>query len=264
MQRSIASISLAAAAALFLAGCGGPAPSTTAAPSSSASAATDAAPSSASPDASTTAEPSSASAAPTSSAKAYTNEDLTAIVTGLKDAQGRALTVVPAAQLEQGLVVARELLKNAVITPKACGVLADNNTQVPEGSTYAAGASLAAEAKTATIVTVFAVKDPTVMTAQFDKSNAAVRDCSTYTVELKGQKITSAMKPVEVPLDADKSVSALQTQTLPNGRKQAVLTVTGVKGTLAATVVKTGAAGAVTESAVPELAKLVNAALAAG
>ena len=102
------------------------------------------------------------------------------------------------------------------------------------------------------------------MTTQFDKSDAAVRDCSTYTFELKGQKITSVMKPVEVRVDADKSVGALQTQTLPNGQKQAVLTVTGVKGQLAATVVKTGAAGAVTESAAPELAKLVNAALAAG
>jgi hypothetical protein len=71
------------------------------------------------------------------------------------------------------------------------------------------------------------------------------------------------MKPVEDPVNADKSVGALQTQTLPNGQKQAVLTVTGVKGQ-AGTVVKTGAAGAVTESAAPELGKLVNAALAAG
>lgn len=244
MQRSIAPISLAAAAAIFLAGCGGPAPSSTAEPSSPS------------------VEPTSA--APTSTAKAYTNEDLTAIVTGLKDAQGRALTVVPAAQVDQGLIVARELLKNAVITPKACGVLADNNTQVPEGSTYAAGASLAAEAKTATVVTVFAVKDPAVMTTQFDKSDAAVRDCSTYTFKVKGQKITSTMKPVQVAVDADHSISALQTQTLPNGQKQAVLTVTGVKSTLAATAVKTGAAGTVTASAAQELAKLVNAALAAG
>ncbi|MFF2317983.1 hypothetical protein ACFVTE_17140 [Arthrobacter sp. NPDC058097] len=76
--------------------------------------------------------------------------------------------MVPAAQVDQGLIVARELLKNAVITPKACEVLADP-----------------------------------------------------------------------------------------------VLTVTGVKGTLAATVVKTGAAGTVAASAAPELAKLVNAALAA-
>ncbi|MFC7847275.1 hypothetical protein ACFUTU_02225 [Arthrobacter sp. NPDC057388] len=258
MHRSIAPISLAAAAAIFLAGCGGPSPSSTAEPSGSTSA------SSAAAETSTTAEPSSASPSATSAAKAYTNEELTAIVSGLKDAQGRALTVVPAAQVDQGLIVARELLKNAVITPKACGVLADNNTQVPEGSTYAAGASLAAAAKTATIVTVFAVKDPAVMTDQFDKSEAALRNCASYTFELKGQKVTSAMKPVEVAVDADKSMSALQTQTLPKGQKQAVLTVTGVKGTLAATVVKTGAPGAVTESAAPELAKLVNAALAAG
>lgn len=102
------------------------------------------------------------------------------------------------------------------------------------------------------------------MTSQFDKSEAAIRNCATYTFELKGQKITSAMKPVEAAVDADKSISALQTQTLPTGQKQAVLTVTGVKGTLAATVVKTGAPGAVTASSAPELAKLVNAALAAG
>ncbi|MDP9693885.1 UNVERIFIED_ORG: hypothetical protein J2X79_001437 [Arthrobacter globiformis] len=78
-------------------------------------------------------------------------------------------------------------------------------------------------------MTVFAVKDPAVITTQFDKSDAAVRDCSTYTFELKGQKITSVMKPVEVRVDADRSVGALQTQTLPNGQKQAVLTVTVLK-----------------------------------
>ncbi|MFE4542734.1 hypothetical protein [Arthrobacter sp. NPDC056727] len=65
-------------------------------------------------------------------------------------------------------------------------------------------------------------------------------------------------------MEADKSMGALQTQTLPTGQKQAVLTVTGIKGTLAATVVKTGAAGTVSAGAAPELAKLVNAALAAG
>jgi len=80
-------------------------------PSSSTSGSSDAASSSASPGTSTTAEPSSASGSPTPAAKAYTNEDLTAIVTGLKDAQGRALTVVPAAQVDQGLIVARERWK---------------------------------------------------------------------------------------------------------------------------------------------------------
>jgi hypothetical protein len=48
-----------------------------------------------------------------------------------------------------------------------------------------------------------------------------------------------------------------------SGRHDNLLTGTGVKGTLAATAVKTGA-GTVTAGAAPELAKLVNAALAAG
>ena len=157
------------------------------------------------------------------------------------------------------------MLKTAVITPKNCGVLADNNTQVPEGSTYAAGASLAAKAKTATVLTVFAVKDPSVMTAQFEKSAAALKDCSTYTIELKGKKVTSEMKPVDVAVQADKSLAALTIQTTPTGQKQVCnITVLGVKGTLAVTVMKSGAVGAVTAADAPELVKLVNAALAAG
>jgi hypothetical protein len=238
MKRSNASAALAVAAVLALTGCGGSAPSGTTA---------------------------SASPSPTPTPKAYTNEELTAIVAGLKDAQGHPLTVVPAAQIDQGLIAAREMLKTAVITPKTCGVLFDNNTQVPEGSTYAAGASLAAKAKTATVMTVFAVKDPSVMTAQFEKSAAALNDCSTYTIEFKGQKITNELKPLDAAVQADKSLAALTVQTTPTGQKQVCnITVFGVKGTLAVTVMKSGAVGAVTAADAPELAKLVNAALAAG
>jgi hypothetical protein len=164
----------------------------------------------------------------TGPAKTYTNEDLTSTVAGLKDAQGQALTVVPAAQIDQGLITAREMLRTAVITPEACGVLIDNNTQVPEGSTYAAEASVAAEAETATVVTVFAVQDPSAMNAQFEKSAAALNDCSTYTVELKGEKVSNELKPLDVPVQADKSLAALTVQTTPSGQKQVCsITVSG-------------------------------------
>lgn len=245
MNRSNTPAALAIAAVLTLAGCGGPAPSGTTASESPS--------------------PASSELTPTPTPKAYTNEELTAIVAGLKDAQGQPLTVVPAAQIDQGLIAARDMLKTAVITPKACGVLIDNNTQVPEGSTYAAGASLAAKAKTATVMTVFAVRDPSVMTAQFEKSAAALNECSKYTVELKGQKVTNEMKPLEPEVQADKSLAALTVQTAPTGQKQVCnITVLGVKGTLAVTVMKSGAVGAVTAADAPELAKLVNEALAAG
>ncbi|APX03949.1 hypothetical protein [Arthrobacter sp. QXT-31] len=244
MKSSNTSAALTIAAVLTLTGCGGSDQTSTTPPPEAASSST------------------SAASAP---AKAYSNEDLNAIVAGLKDAQGNALTVVPAAQIDQGLIAAREMLKTAVITPEACGVLFDNNTQVPEGSTYAAGASLAGKAQTATVMTVFAVKDPSVMTAQFEKSAAALNDCSTYTVELKGKKITNELKPVNVAVQAAKSMGALTIQTTPEGQKQVCnLTVFGVKGNLAVTVMKNGPVGAVTAADAPELAKLVNAALAAG
>ncbi len=248
MHRRTASFTLviAATAALSLAGCGGADQANTTAPPSA---------------------PSSSSPPPTATrpAKTYTNEDLSSIVAGLKDAQGNPLGVVPAAQIDQGLIAAREMLKTAVITPQACGVLFDNNTQVPEGSTYAAGTSVAGEAQTATVITVFAIKDPSVMDAQFEKSSGALKDCSTYTVELKGQKITNELKPVNAPVQADKSLAALTIQTTATGQKKVCnLTVLGVKGNLAVTALKSGIVGAVTENDAPELAALVNAALAAG
>ena len=104
-----------------------------------------------------------------------------------------------------------------------------SNTQVPEGSTYAAGASLAAKAKTATVLTVFAVQDPSVMTAQFEKSEAALNDCSNHTIELKGQKVTSELKPLDTAVQAEKSMAALTIQTTPAGQKQVCnITVMGI------------------------------------
>ncbi|WP_104045500.1 hypothetical protein [Arthrobacter sp. ZGTC412] len=245
MHSSIIPATLAmAAAALSLTGCGGSDQTNTTAPPAAAS---------------------SSAPPPLPAAKAYSNEDLRAIVAGLKDAQGQELIVAPAAQIDQGMIAARELLKTAVITPESCGVLIDNNTQVPEGSTYAAGATLAGKAKTATVVTVFSVQDPSVMTAQFEKSAAALNDCSTYTIELQGKKVTSELKPLDAAVQADKSLAALTIQTTPTGQKQVCnVTVTGVKGNLAVTVMKSGAVGAVTAADAPELAKLVNTALAAG
>jgi len=246
MHRSIAPIALATAAAtLCLTGCGGSNQATTTAPPAATSASAPA----------TTAQP----------AKTYTNEDVSSIVSGLKDAQGNPLSVVPAAQIDQGLIAAREMLKTAVITPQACGVLFDNNTQVPEGSTYAAGTSVAGQAQTATVITVFSVKDPSVMDAQFEKSSGALKDCSIYSVELKGQKISNELKAVNAPVQADKSLAALTIQTTPTGQKKVCnLTVMGVKGNLAVTAMKSGAVDAVTANDAPELAKLVNTALAAG
>lgn len=236
MHKSRAPLALIAAAAMALAGCGSSTPQGNSNPSSTPS--------------------------PTPTSKSYSNEDLAAIVAGLTDSKGQALTVIPAAQIDQGLIVARELLKTAVITPPECGVLADNNSQVPEGSTYAAGTTLAAADQTAIIITVFAVKDPSIMAAQFDKSQAALGKCASFTVQAKGQEIVMQMQSLDVKTSGEKSLSALNTQTLATGQKQMNLQVMGANGTLAVTAVKAGAA--VNAESAPELVQLVNEALGRG
>ncbi|MCU1518611.1 MAG: hypothetical protein JWQ75_3332 [Pseudarthrobacter sp.] len=184
------------------------------------------------------------------------------MVAALKDSKGQALTIIPAAQVDQGLIAAKELLKTAVISPAECGVLADNNSQVPEGSTYAGGTTLSAADQTAIIITVFAVQDPAVMTTQFDKSEAALGKCSSFTVQAAGKEIAMQMQPLDVKTSGEESVSALNTQSLATGEKQQILQVAGVKGTLAATAVKAGAA--VSAESAPELVQLVNDVLAQG
>jgi hypothetical protein len=230
---------LIAVAALALAGCGGSTPQADSSPSSS-----------------------TPSPTPTPTPKSYSNEDLTALVAGLKDSKGQALTVIPAAQIDQGLITAKKMLKAAVITPPECGVLADNNAQVPEGSTYAAGTTQSAANQTAIIITVVAVKDPAVMAAEFDKSQTALGKCAAFTVQLKGQEISMTMRPLDVKTSGEKSLSVLSTQSLATGQKQMNMQVMGVKGTLAVTAVKAGAA--VSPESAPELVQLVNDVLGKG
>ncbi|SFU15409.1 hypothetical protein [Arthrobacter sp. ov118] len=204
-------------------------------------------------------------AAPTATptpAKSFSNADLTGLLSTLKDAHGKPLTVVPAAQIDQGIIKAKQLLKTAVFTPAACKALADSNAQIPDGSTYAAGTSISATDKTTTVVTVIALKDAQTMTKQLNTSQAAAAQCKTFTLEAGGQKITTETTPVDSATDGDVSFAALTKQRLATGQAQTALTVTGIKGNLAATAVKAGPA--VTQQASAELTQLVNTILAHG
>jgi hypothetical protein len=211
----------------------------------------------ATPAAATSTAATPAAAAP---AKSFSNADLTGLISTLKDANGRQLTVIPAAQIDQGIIKAKEALKTAVFTPAACKVFADSSAQVPDGSTYAAGTSVAAADKTATVVTVIALKNAQAMTDQLKASKSAAAQCQTFTVEAAGKKITTKTTPVDAATEGDASFAALTRQSLATGQVQTALTVTGVKGNLAVTAVKAGPS--VTQQASAELTKLINTILA--
>lgn len=236
MKKVLASLGILFAAVLALTGCGGPANPGSAASSSSTPTPT-----------------------PTPTPKTYTNEELASIVAELKDDQGKPLTVVPAAQIDQGMSAAKQMLASAVITPPACAALANNSAQVPEGATYAAGQSISATDKSVTVITALSVKDPSVLAGQTKKATDALAQCSTFTIEVGGQKVTTQAQPLPQKTSGDQSTGALSTQVLPSGQKLTTLTVTGVKGNLGATAIKMGTA--VTADSAAELVKLVNAVL---
>ncbi|NOJ59086.1 hypothetical protein [Arthrobacter sp. 260] len=239
-------------AALALAGCGAESGGTSdATPSAEAT--------SAAPSVEPTEEPS-----PTESATAgpeYTNEDLTALVSSLTDAKGQPLTVLPAEQLDQGIILARTIFERATISPEECNVFASENLQAPEGSTYAAGLSQAAEEMTQTTVTVIAVEDPAVMAEQITQSQDSIDQCTSFEVEFEGEVITSELQPLEVATDAETSMGALAVQTVSSGETQSSMTVSAVQGNLAVTAVKMGKE--ILPEAQAELEQLVNDALAA-
>jgi len=238
MQRRITPVALLVTAFLALAGCG---------TNTGTESATSSPP------------PSSATPGP---AKTYTDADLSSLLSTLKDSQGRPLTVVPAAQIDQGIIKAKELLKSAVFTPPECNVFADSNSQIPDDSTYAAGTTVSAADKTAIVVTVIALKDAKELTDHLEASRKATAACSNFTVEVAGQKITTEVRPIDVRTKGDQSFAALGKQSLATGEKQTALTMTGIKGNLAATAVKAGPD--VTPNAAPELAQLIDTILAHG
>jgi len=209
--------------------------------------------------ATTSPPPSSATPSP---AKTYTDADLSSLLSTLKDSQGRPLTVIPAAQIDQGIIKAKEVLKTAVFTPPECNVFADSNAQVPEDSTYAAGTTVSAADQTAIVVTVIALKDAKQLTEHLEASRKATDKCSNFTVELSGQKITTEIQPVDAKTKGDQSFAALAKQSISTGEQQTALTMTGIKGNLAATAVKGGPA--VTQDAAAELAQLIDTILAHG
>lgn len=252
---SLTPAALFLATTLALAGCGGTPASSTAGPSSAA--ATD------SPSATAAASqaarlPSAPAAAP----KSYAAQELAGIIAGLKDDEGRGLAVIPAKQLDQGIDIARQMMASAVITPAECGALAESSAQIPQGSTYAAGRSQPAKEKAATVLTLVAVTDPELLNKSVETSLANGTKCSSFTMELPNQRITSETEVLDVKTAGDKSYSSLATQTLPSGQTMTTVMVMGIKGTLSASAVASGTG--LTSAASADLARLVNEALAKG
>ncbi len=197
---------------------------------------------------------------PAGSSKEFTEAQLTAILEGLKDADGKPLTLIPAAQLKQGQEVTKTTLAGVTITPEACKAYANSNAQLPDGSVYAAGSWMGdVTAGEMTVVTVLSAK-PQVLSATMDRAGKNSGACSTFTMEIAGQSIKTTMKPVGVDTSAEVEKGMLISQDMPTGTTNTV-TLEALQGGLLVSVVQVGGDGS--EAAAKKLATVVDQVIAA-
>lgn len=235
---------LLAWAAVGLTACGTPAGSPATATSAEAQAATPA------PSATTTPTPTPAPV------KAYSSEGLSAIVAKLKDAQGKPLSVMSAADLKKSVDQAKSMLAAISVEPAECAPLAlGGQAASTEGVAVAAGVAQDAATGAATAISLASGVDPKVIErglAQSDQLNK----CSTLSFTIAGTKADLKLTKLD-GLGSTPTKIAYRTDTaLADGRKQSTITGQVVQNGVLISVISSG--GASEQDAVARAGELLD------
>lgn len=243
-------LSIGAAAILALSACSGPAPATDGSQTGQNSAGESAAQKPAEQ-----AEPKAAEA------KEFTEPELTAMLTGLKDANGAALTVLPAEELAKTQDLSKSALADVVITPEECRAFANSNAELPAGSIHVGGMWTGdAATGSGTAVTLLSAK-PELLSETLDRASDQDGACSTFSMEIAGQTVDTTMKDIAVDTAADSEKARIITQNMPGGQAIKTVSVQALHGGLLVSVVKLGTD--TEEASAAELATIVDQVLAA-
>jgi hypothetical protein len=210
-------LAVSAAAALSITACSAPAPAPAASPEAQAQ---------------TVHIPLQESAA----FKKRTEAELTALLKAAKDADGKAFTLMPAAQLKMGLQMAKSMASSTKVTPAEC---AGASASFSGGLQALAGASSAAatsapNAQGLPVQTVSLVSglSQEQLSADLKNSSTLTEKCKAMTVETKGQKVEASVEKLDVASAVPGAV-ALKTVTKTSAGESTQLLVTAVKGGVA-------------------------------
>lgn len=249
MKKSVLGIFGASALlAIAVSGCGGPA-SPQAADSSTAA-----------PAASQTTAPPTPTATPTPTAKAYTAEQLAAIVAQVRDAADRRLTVLPTGDIATTLEQTKTMLASIDVKPAECKELAAAST-VPsvDGAAMAIGMSTDTGTGAATALSLIAGLDQSFLAKVADSSEQLAK-CSSMTMTASGMEIAVTVKAVPGVSSVPGTVAYRTDSALPDGRTQSTVTAQVVHQGVVLTSVASG--GASEADAVQRAGALLDAAAA--
>ncbi|OFI36643.1 hypothetical protein BIU82_12845 [Arthrobacter sp. SW1] len=188
--------------------------------------------------------------------KKYSEAELTALLEQAKDSEGKALTVMPAAELKKGLELTKSMAASTKVTPAECA--SSNVTgglQALSGATAAAATS-APDATGVPLETVSLVSglSEDALTGDVDKMKEQAEKCKAVTIEVAGQKVEAGFEPIEISSETPGAV-AIKSTTKASGAESTQVIVAAVKGGVAVSsvYVSTGSAEADAKKAVATL-----------
>ena len=233
-MRKVSALGVVTAAMLALAGCSGGG-SGTASPSGTTSA--------------------SASASPTASAKAYSEDELRNLISGMKDADGNELKLYSKEQVDQGGNIANLLMSTATIDPKDCKDIATAGLldKVESGDVAVA---LSEGNQPRTLSAQSGSEGPDAVKTLNDISGK-MDQCATFTVSALGQKYEVSSQELQADTDADKTFATVSTRSGDNQQK--LMQVSAAQGRLLVVATKSGTD--VGDQDKKELEDLINAVL---
>ena len=173
-------------------------------------------------------------------AKAYTSEELTAIVAQLKDAQGKPLTMMSGADLQKSIDQAKSMLASISVEPAECAPLAlGGQAASTEGTAVAAGVAQDAATGASTGVSLAFRADAKVL-EQGIAQGEVLNKCSAMSFTTGGTKVDLKLTKLD-GLGSTPGTIAYRTDTaLADGRKQSAITGQVLQNGVLVTVIAAG------------------------
>ena len=176
----------------------------------------------------------------TPSAKAYTADQLAAIVGQLRDSADRRLSVLPSADLASSLEQAKAAIASMHVAPAECqDMAASSNVSAFEGAAMAAGQSIDTASGSMSIMTLAAGLDESVLATiagQLDRLDA----CAHVTMTAAGMEYAVTLTPVEGAGSVPKTVAYRTDTKSPDGKVHSTIKAQAVHQGVLMTAVAIG------------------------
>ncbi|WP_286139207.1 hypothetical protein [Arthrobacter sp. OV608] len=187
--------------------------------------------------ASPSAQTSTASASPTAEAKAYTEDELRDLISGMKDEDGNELKLYSKEQVDQGGNIANLLLSTATVDPSDCKDIATAGLldKVENGDVAVA---LSEGDQPRTLSAQSGSEGPDAVEV-LNKISGKMDQCAKFSVSALGQKYEVTSEELQADTDAEKTFATLSARSGENQQK--LMQVSAAEGKLLVVATKSGA-----------------------